>query len=67
MKICFCENCRYMFPASPVPGRCPDCGGKRLKAEARAVTVGGKSLHEVKKGMAGELKFLKSTMGPIKV
>ena len=26
---------------------CPECGGKRLKAEARAVTVGGKSLPEV--------------------
>ena len=26
---------------------CPDCGGQRLKAEARAVTVGGKSLPEV--------------------
>ncbi len=26
---------------------CPDCGGRRLKAEARAVTVGGKSLPEV--------------------
>ncbi len=26
---------------------CPDCGGKRLKAEARAVTVGGMSLPEV--------------------
>ncbi len=26
---------------------CPDCRGKRLKAEARAVTVGGKSLPEV--------------------
>ncbi len=26
---------------------CPDCGGKRLKAEARAVTVGGRSLPEV--------------------
>ena len=26
---------------------CPECGGQRLKAEARAVTVGGKSLPEV--------------------
>ncbi|MBQ6384243.1 MAG: excinuclease ABC subunit UvrA [Clostridia bacterium] len=26
---------------------CPECGGKRLKAEARAVTVGGRSLPEV--------------------
>ena len=26
---------------------CPDCGGQRLKAEARAVTVNGKSLPEV--------------------
>ena len=26
---------------------CPDCGGRRLKAEARAVTVNGKSLPEV--------------------
>ena len=26
---------------------CPDCGGRRLKASARAVTVGGKSLPEV--------------------
>ena len=26
---------------------CPDCGGQRLKAESRAVTVGGKSLPEV--------------------
>ncbi len=26
---------------------CPDCGGQRLKAEARAVTVGGRSLPEV--------------------
>ncbi len=26
---------------------CPDCGGQRLKREARAVTVGGKSLPEV--------------------
>ena len=26
---------------------CPDCRGQRLKAEARAVTVGGKSLPEV--------------------
>ena len=26
---------------------CPECGGRRLKAEARAVTVGGKSLPEV--------------------
>ena len=26
---------------------CPDCDGQRLKAEARAVTVGGKSLPEV--------------------
>ena len=26
---------------------CPECGGKRLKPEARAVTVGGKSLPEV--------------------
>ena len=26
---------------------CPECGGQRLKAEARAVTVGGRSLPEV--------------------
>ena len=26
---------------------CPDCGGKRLKKEALAVTVGGKSIYEV--------------------
>ena len=26
---------------------CPECGGQRLKAEARAVTVGGKSLPEI--------------------
>ena len=26
---------------------CPDCGGQRLKPEARAVTVGGRSLPEV--------------------
>ena len=26
---------------------CPECGGQRLKAEARAVTVGGKNLPEV--------------------
>ena len=26
---------------------CPDCGGRRLKPEARAVTVGGKSLPQV--------------------
>ena len=26
---------------------CPDCGGQRLKPEARAVTVGGKSLPQV--------------------
>lgn len=26
---------------------CPDCGGKRLKRESLAVTVGGKNIHEV--------------------
>jgi excinuclease ABC subunit A len=26
---------------------CPDCGGRRLKKEALAVTVGGRSIHEV--------------------
>ena len=26
---------------------CPDCGGHRLRPEALAVTVGGKSIHQV--------------------
>ena len=30
-KICFCRDCRYMFMAPVIPGRCPDCGGKGVR------------------------------------
>lgn len=30
-RICFCEDCRYMFPAPVIPGQCPDCGGKHVR------------------------------------
>ena len=35
---------------------CPECGGQRLKAEARAVTVGGKSLPEISDLSAAEAR-----------
>ena len=38
---------KQMYEEYMVEETCPECGGKRLKAEARAVTVGGKSLPEV--------------------
>ncbi len=35
-RICFCEECRYIFLSPVIPGRCPDCGGRRVrKASAR--------------------------------
>ncbi len=40
---------------------CPDCGGKRLSPTALAVTVGGKSIHEVAQMPIGEARdFLDS-------
>ena len=41
---------------------CPECGGKRLKAESRAVTVGGKSLPEVSDMSVEELRRFFSGM-----
>jgi excinuclease ABC subunit A len=35
----------YESYMSQIP--CPDCGGKRLKKESLAVTVGGKNIHEI--------------------
>jgi len=34
---------------------CPDCGGKRLKPESLAVTLGGKNIHEVSELTVTEL------------
>ena len=38
---------KQMYEEYMVEETCPECGGLRLKPEARAVTVGGKSLPEV--------------------
>ena len=38
---------KQMYEEYMVEETCPECGGQRLKPEARAVTVGGKSLPEV--------------------
>ena len=38
---------KQMYEEYMVEEVCPECGGQRLKPEARAVTVGGKSLPEV--------------------
>ncbi len=38
---------KQMYEDYMVEETCPECGGLRLKPEARAVTVGGKSLPEV--------------------
>ena len=38
---------KQMYEEYMVEEVCPECGGRRLKPEARAVTVGGKSLPEV--------------------
>ncbi len=46
------EDCMSEHP-------CPDCGGKRLKKESLAVTVGGISIHEFcTKSVVQELEFL---------
>ena len=47
MKICFCENCRYMFPASTVPGRCPDCGGKKVRYACRKERLEYQRIREI--------------------
>jgi excinuclease ABC subunit A len=36
---------------------CPDCGGARLRPEARAVTVGGRPIHEVSDLPIGESRL----------
>jgi excinuclease ABC subunit A len=41
---------------------CPDCGGTRLRAEARAVRVSGKSITEVCKFTVKEARIFFSTM-----
>jgi excinuclease ABC subunit A len=41
---------------------CPDCGGTRLRAEARAVRVAGKSITEVCKFTVKEARIFFSTM-----
>ena len=53
-KMRICPVCGREYDEHPALSRtdneteiCPECGGRRLKAEARAVTVGGKSLPEV--------------------
>ena len=38
---------KQMYEEYMVEETCPECGGQRLKPEARAVTVGGKSLPQV--------------------
>ncbi len=38
---------KQMYEEYMVEETCPECGGQRLKPEARVVTVGGKSLPEV--------------------
>ena len=30
-KMCFCEECRYIFLSPAIPGRCPDCGGRGVR------------------------------------
>jgi excinuclease ABC subunit A len=34
-------------PRSSILAACPDCGGSRLRAEARAVRLGGLAIHEI--------------------
>ena len=52
------EECMSQSP-------CPDCGGKRLRREALAVTVGGISIHEFcEKPITEALAFL-DTIAPI--
>lgn len=31
MNICFCVECRFIFPFSHLPGACPDCGAKKVR------------------------------------
>ena len=41
------ESMKQAYEEYMAEETCPECGGQRLKREARAVTVGGKSLPEV--------------------
>lgn len=55
------EARRAAFEPFRAESTCPACGGARLRAESRAVTVGGKPLHELSAlAVDGALPFLTS-------
>jgi len=41
------ENVRRWIEGFMAVDECPDCGGARLRPESRAVTVGGRAIHDV--------------------
>lgn len=46
--------------SSPLAVPCPDCGGSRLRAEARAVRLGGLAIHEITAlSVAGAMEFFR--------
>jgi excinuclease ABC subunit A len=51
----------FALGSSPLAVPCPDCGGSRLRPEARAVRLGGLAIHEITAlSVAGAMEFFRS-------